>query len=1008
MIKGVLERKVIVFLISFIILIAGSLSALSLPIRINPAVNAPYIQVQASVDNEIDIEKMEKEVALPLENFILNEPIVKNVYVTTNTKNVSIQVLARDSAKQQELDRLMQDIQQRLNVLSVDLDYTDVKQFKASDMELMVLAIVPEDITDEKTRKEIEDVIVPALNNVKDMKRVQHSLQSYEERYVFELKDEKVKSLQKASQIANEVQQSFSSPLLGTISYDGDDFRVKSAQEIKTYEDVVNYRLQDGTPLLDLVNVKVERQSDSNFNRTEGKPYYEIIPYIVDTASEVKVSKEVRTVLEDLHNNRLTQWDYYYIWDSSEFIGQAVKELIINIMIGATVAATVLLLVFRNIRTVLVIAFSIPICIMTTFISMKMFNFSINMISLMGLGLGTGMIVDACIVVLENIFRKIQAGYDRLQAVTEGTKEVIAPVVSSILTTVAVFLPIGLVEGMIGAMIKQLALTVTVSLLASLVVSMTVIPIASYSFIKQKEQSEKKEGRLLKAFEKTLVYALDRKIRTISIFVVALIASVMLLVAVVPKGFLPNVMPRFLQVQYEIDENVNFETSKQMLESVASKIKDIEGVSQLFYWTNEGRSHRASIFVHYLPVDEMTRSEDDVNAEVKKVIEENIPAQSLYLSSGVSDTSNQTLLSIKTTSIETMVQALPVVKEQLMAVDTVTGIETSMSEETKQWVIDFSQEQLSHYGLSRSEVEQYVALVLNGMKDIEIKINGQDRYANIQFSDAYREASDALYNIPIRDDIFISLDDVASLTTEQTQANRSRTDGEYETTITIYHDKEDKNTVVSSINAYLADYNNQEVDIGFAGREQDQAEGFQSLLTALVVSMASVFLILTIQFNKLRQPFIIFVSLAFTIIGVSIGFLVTGRTFDMMAMIGIIMLVGIVVNNAIVLIDFMNKHRDEFPTIREAVVEAAKVRVRPIFTTTLTTVGGLIPMLIGGSETSDFQTPIATAVVFGLLFSTFVSLLFVPMMYELFEKPRTRRAKRKRKQKEVEEEVVAV
>lgn len=173
--------------------------------------------------------------------------------------------------------------------------------------------------------------------------------------------------------------------------------------------------------------------------------------------------------------------------------------------------------------------------------------------------------------------------------------------------------------------------------------------------------------------------------------------------------------------------------------------------------------------------------------------------------------------------------------------------------------------------------------------------------------------------------------------------------------------------------------------LAFTGRQQEQAEAFANLLIAMAVAFATVFLVLTVQFNRLVQPLLIMLTLPFAMIGVSVGFLITGRTFDALAMIGVIMLIGIMVNNAIVLIDFINNHRKEYQSTRTAIVEGAKIRLRPILTTTVTTIGGLMPMFIGGSATSNFQTPIATAVIFGLMFSTMVSLLLLPLLYEGME-----------------------
>lgn len=986
LLKAIIERRIIVVLISAIIIAAGIYAAFTLPVRIQPAIDAPILTVSASVEKEIELDKMEDEVALPLENLAMNESFVKEVRVTTDTKNVSMIVILKDSVEANKVDRLQQDLQQKLNSVNIDLESSSVNRISTADYEFMNIAIFPDNLSNEAVQNEIKDIIVPQLREIGEVRKVSHNVDLYEKKYVFELKEEKVRSLQKATMIAEEVKQSFSSPLLGTMHYGGDDYRVRSEAFINSEEDLVNYRLQTGERLQDLVSVHIEQESDDYFQSMNGKPYYEIALIVSKTASEVEVSKQVREVMDNIYDSKTSAWEYEYIWDGSTFVTQSVKELVINILIGSVVAAIVLLVIFRSVKTMLVIGLSIPICVTASLASMKVFGYSINMVTLIGIGIGTGMIVDACIVVLENIFKYIQKGiYSKIDAVVLGTKEVIGPVFASILTTIAVFAPFVTLEGEIGKMAVQVSTVITVSLITSLLVSLTVIPIAAFNLVEVQKEASPFGVRLMGAFEKFLRFCLNRKWSFISIFVVLLVVSVYYLIAFVPKNYIPNVTPRELSIRYEIDENIDLELSKEILEEAAKKIQNVPGIDKVFYWTNENQSHMGRFYIHYLPTNEMPKSDEEVNEDVKNIVDETIPYSFFSMGQGQNDTAGQTEISVTSTSMSSILNVIPQIKEEVKLVGGVTGVESSVSDETKEWVIDFSKEQLQYYQLARQEVEQYVSLVLGGINDIDIKMNGKESTADIRFPQHYRESSHALYELPINEGVAVTLKDVSNLRQDPTARERERKDGQYEATLTIYHDVELKDRVVSQLETLISRSNTSDVQVAFAGREKQQSEGFQNLFIALIVALAVVFIILTFQFNRLRQPIIIFISLLFTGIGISLGFIITGRVFDIMAMIGVIMLAGIVVNNAIVLIDFINQHRYEYESIREAVVAGAKERMRPILTTTLTTIGGLIPMLIGGSNTSDFQTPIATAVVFGLLFSTLISLIFVPMLYEMFE-----------------------
>lgn len=993
MLKAVLERRLTVFLICALIFLAGIFSAMTLPIRMQPAVNTPNITIDATVEEELSLDEMEKKITFPLENVAQNSSIVEDVSASTNSKTVHMSVVLQDSSDQMEQNRLRQDLRQKINSFDVNFEDTQVQQQSTANTSVMSIAIVPSPGNESEVREELKNIVVPALKDVPDVRQVVHQLEDYDRQYVFEMKPDQVKSLEKTSMITEDIRRFLSSPLLGVLSYDGSDYRVRSEASVQRTQDLENVRLSNGEKLLDVVDVRTEREGTKIYNRVNGDPYYRIELKVSETASEVQVTKQARNVMQSLYNDQNTSWEYSYMFDASEFIGQAVNEVLMNVLFGALIAAIVLSLIFRSFRTVLVISISIPICIMTTLIMLKFADYSINLITLIGLGIGTGMIVDACIVVLENIFRKMQENDSRMEAIITGTKEVIGPVTSSVLTTVVVFVPIGYLEGFIGAFMKQLALTVSVSLIASLVVSIVVIPILSYKFIRQEDKKPERRG--LKRYEAILSYCLQRKKRILSGFVLLFFVTMYILVAVVPKNFVPQLSEGGLYVQYEVEEDMDFEIAKDLLTSTADDILQMNGVKRVYYWNHEDQSHVGDIYVQYLPQGERERSKDEIQSDIVDKLERLIPYTSLSVRQGQGNTEGQTELSLRGSSMETVLNAVPALEEELRLLPDVTGVEADISDKTNTWMIDYSQQRLQYYDLTQDEVESYLSMVFNGVDDIDYTYNGEETTASIRFPEMYRQDSEALYRIPIKEDVFVTLTDIADVNVERAESERTRMNGKYESSLTVHYPPENEEQVLSGLEEVIRDNSGTDVQLAFAGTQQQQSEAFGSLLTALAVSLAAVFLILTVQFNRLRQPFIIFLSLIFTGIGIALGFILTGRVFDIMAMIGVIMLVGIVVNNAIVLIDFINKNKQHYATVREAIIEGAKVRTRPIFTTTLTTVGGLIPMFIGGTNTSDFQTPIATTVIFGLLFSTLISLLIVPILYELFEGSKDKKKKKR-------------
>ncbi|GIQ67810.1 efflux RND transporter permease subunit [Xylanibacillus composti] len=984
MMKMLLQRPLAVFLVAVMVLVSGVVSAFMLPIKLQPNVSAPFLLVSANVEQDTDLDTMEKEITIPLETLVKGHSIVNNVQATTTTKHVNLQIIMKDSATDDEIGKLREELNQRLNAVPLDLSGSDVRQFSTSDNVIMVIAVTSDDPAQDKVRSELKDRLVPALREVNGVSKIEHTLDQYEESFKFELKPDQIKSLQHASQLVDELRGSFASPLLGTLEYDGSQYRVRSEASITSMDELMQHRFQSGERLADVADVEIDMIANHRYTMMNGEPYYEINVFATDSASEVKVSQKVNEVLNRMQADQQTRWEYLYAWDASAFIGTAISELVVNIMFGAGLASIILLLVFRNLRTMLIVGFSMPICICATLIAMSVAGYSLNIITLMGIGLGTGMIVDACIVVIENIYRKLQEGGSRLDAVVQGTKEVFAPVLASILTTIAVFLPISFIDGMIGVFMKQLALTITVSLAASLVVALTVIPILANKWMKLSEKAEKKDSRILVFYEKLLHYVLRRRWRTLLGFVLALVVALYSLIAFVPKGFIPNVTDRSLFINVEVDENIDYETNLLMMDATAEAMLPIDGVKEVLYWGNDENTSSGAFIVLFEDRADMEQTDDEMTAEIKATIDRMIPYSFLSIGAGQGDTSGQMSIALSASTMQDLVRHVPAVQDEIELIPGVTGTEASLTEGSKEWVIHFSKEQLAYYGISRQEVEQYTSLILNGVPEIDVSMDGKDTTASIVFPAIYRQSSDGLAQLPIRSDLNLTIEDVARLEQVDAEASRVRRDGEYELILSIYFDSEQRNAVISQVTNFVSAYQG-ELRASLSGTQQQQQEGFEKLLIAVAVSFAAVFLILTIQFNRMRLPFLIMFSLPFAMIGVALGFLLTGRTFDLVAMIGIVMLVGIVVNNAIVLIDFINKHRAEYDDVITAVVEGAKLRLRPIFTTTLTTVGGLIPMFIGGSEASEFQTPLATAVIFGLTFSTFVSLVLVPVLYYFFE-----------------------
>ncbi len=986
MIKALIQRPAIIFLIAILLLSAGIASMMFLPVKLQPIVSEPNIVVNVIAEKEMDISIMEAQISLPLENVAIHSDIVKHIRTTTDTRRARLHIEIKDTAKEKQLDDLKEELNKRISSSSIAIQSHEITQSSTADQTFMQIAILPKDFDDLLVQQELRNSVVPELGNIPGVRQVTHQLMDYQMEYIMQLDSQHMQGIQSTLATIQDIRQGLMRPMLGTLQ--GVE-TVRSEAMISNRLTLEQFQLSNGQRVRDIFSIQSRIPAqDQFFNGLNGSETYMISLNISKTADELEMSSLVRAQMDRLFANQLTEWEYVYVWDSSEFIGQAIKEVVTNILLGAIVAILLLLLIFRSIKTTLIIGISIPISLCTALMMMYLFEYSINIVTLIGLGLGTGMIVDACIVVLENIFKKMEQGLDKLEAIIEGTKEVATPVFTSVLTTVVVFIPIGYLDGVVGAMGKELALTVIVSLIASLGVALTMIPIFSYYLMKPSKPSKVHE-KMVYHYGRLLAFLLNRKLFVILSFIIVLSASLFVLIQYVPKNYMPNVSERAYYVRYDVEKGINMVENKIIMEETSAYILEIPGVENVFYWGNSDRPERGNFYIHYWPRSVMPTSDEAVNEAVNDVITEYIDFVSARFSAGQSDTSGQLQLSLTSNSMFTILDQIPAIEQDLHEISGLHSVEWNQLQDREEMIIDFSANQLREAGLDRDQVEQYVSLILSGVPTMTLFEQNEERSLNLTFPNEFSRNSSGLRQLSLTETS--TLEDVAEFRFASAESVRVRKDGQYEMELVVYIDAEYKDAILDEIQTLINQRANSQVELSFAGAQRQQTEAFNKLILAALAAFAVIFVILTAQFNRFRQPFMIMMTLPFTLIGVCLGFIITGRQFDILAMIGVVMLIGIVVNNSIVLIDFINKRLAIYDSPREAIIDAAKTRMRPIFTTSFTTIGGLIPMFIGGSNSSDFQTPIATAVIFGLLFSTLVSLILLPVVYDLFEGKRRKK-----------------
>jgi HAE1 family hydrophobic/amphiphilic exporter-1 len=700
------------------------------------------------------------------------------------------------------------------------------------------------------------------------------------------------------------------------------------------------------------------------------------------------------------------------VYDQSIFIKDAINGVRDAAFQGGILAFLVLLVFLRNVKSSAIVTLSIPISVMIVFTFMYFGGLSINMMSLGGLALGVGMLVDNAIVVMENIFRHREMGKPSEQAATEGAEEVSNAIVASTLTTIAVFLPMIFVVGVAGQLFKELAFTVTFSLIGSLWVALTLIPLLSCKIGGSKEEVAKgaaafEGGELWKKtvvkYEEMLRYFLRyKKVGLIAVLV--LFISSLFIVNFLEK----ELMPKTDQGQFIIKVDLPVGTKVQETNKASLKVEDnimkhpiVESVSSVV-GASRGESakdvvksmgsHQARLIVNLKEKRGKVKTMDVVQ-ELKKTIDEEkglddvkieFALQQGVISGAFGGGGKPITIEIKGEKLEVMESIAYKIEDGLKEIPGIFGIEDDVPEPSPEIRINVDKDKAALYNINVVDLARIAQMVLRGYIPSQFKEKGHEIDIRVRLRekdrDTYRKLEHIRINAP--GGFMVPLGSVAQFEKGKGPSSINRVG--QERTIMVYAGVANRKLadVTADVEGLLE---NMKFESGYrvklAGESEEMNKSFASLQFALILSIVMVYMIMAAQFESLTQPLIILFTVPLSLIGVLVSLYVTSTSISVVAMLGVIMLGGIVVNNGIVLIDYTNILMQEGKGIYDAVVEASKARLRPIVMTALTTVLGLAPMALAVGRGSELRAPMAIGVMGGLIFSTFLTLVVIPAIF---------------------------
>lgn len=805
----------------------------------------------------------------------------------------------------------------------------------------------------------------------------------------------------------------------GTVDEGQRQYFIRSLQQFETIDDIKDVAIITPTGnivyLRDIAEIVDGYQDDTQLTRVNLGSAVGIHLMKQSDANTVEACDAVRAELAKIQEELDVQLDIEVVTDQSLFIKQSVNSTKHTMWEGALLAIVVLFLFLRNGRSTFIVFTAIPLSIIATFILMFFTNHTLNIITLGGLSLGIGRMVDDSIVVFENIYRHRKLGMPPLQAALTGASEVGNAVIAATLTLIAVFLPILFVEGLASVVFKPMALTISFAIFCSLMVALTVVPLMSSRLLTDKAMMEKEVGtgrlattmhkvgswidNLGESYTKLIKWALSHR-KTVAIGVTILMIVSFVLSPYIGAEFLPATDSGEIAISIETDKGSRLENTDQIMTEIETKLHSRPEVATIFSSiggsANQAmatgvQSDQGVISLKLVPRDEREESVWDVAEQIRIMLSDiagaKIGVSVTDMTMGMMD-SAAVNVRIKGDDLTVLGDLSDQVVEIVRNVPGTREVASSLADGKPEVQVKIDRQRAAALGLTPMQVSSEIKNAMQGTVTTRYKVEGTEVDVRVGYMAQNHQDLEYLQNLTIlsASGAVAKLSQIATFELAQGPIQITRVDQVREADITANLLNRDLMSVISDIQAQVQTL---ELPVGYTveytGANEDMMESFASLGVALILALILVYAVMAILYESFFSPFIIMFSVPTAFIGIVLGLLLTGRTFNVPAFIGIIMLVGIVVSNAIVLVDYLERLRQRGMEKEAAIVEAGRVRLRPVLMTAFATILAMFPLALGIGEGGELTAPLATVVIGGLLVSTLITLLLVPVVYSIFD-----------------------
>lgn len=1022
------KRPVTVIMMVLIVILLGAISLTRLPIDLFPKFELPIAIVMTQYP-QTGPQEIEKMITNPIEGAVATVENIDSVTSTTTEGN-SIVIANFKSGTDMNFAAL----QMREKIDMVKAMFPDeVSTPMVMKIDPSMMPIVQLTITDPKTdlaelQSFAEDTAKPALERVAGVASVTVS-GGYQNEIKIRTHQEKMQGYGLSiSTLAGVLAAENLNAPGGQVQKGNQDLTIRTTAEFKSLKEIEELLIPLPTGgqvrLKDIADVELDHTDLTSIARTNGVQSINIAVQKQSDANTVSVANEISGVVKNLEQGTPDR-SFHIVMDQSTFIKQTINTVMREAVLGGLLAILILFIFFHNVRNSLISATAIPIAVMGTFAVLFFMDVTINMMTLGGLSLAMGRLIDDNIVALENIYRHRQEGYSKIEAAVKGVSEVGMAITASTLATVAVFLPIVFVEGMTAELFRDLALTVTISLLASLMVSLTLVPSLAAKMIKVEDISKERKGfmgrldsfgrgfdhwfaRIEQGYQRFLHYALGHRKTIVGASILIFLLSAASLLGLGAE-LMPTADSGQITIQVTLPDGARLHETDEMLAEIEGKLEGIPEIKTAFTQVGSGGTisiqgnvqSTGSITVQLLPLAERKRSVGQVVDEIRELTKDIAGATiSTKATDNMSMGATSPIdISIKGDDLDQLKQISNDFKDKVRSVEGTREVDTSMSEGVPEVQVQVNRLKAAQYRLTAAQISKAVQGTISGTTATRYTYEGNEINVVITGDETFKQSISNLQQTPIPSPLGMNvpLSQVAEVKTALGPTTIDRSNQTRVAHVTSQIAARDLASVTADIQKQLDAY---QMPKGYTytigGENEELVKSFQSLGMALVLSIILVYMILASLFESLLHPFTIILSLPMGFSGAMLGLFITRNTISLPVFIGLILLVGIVVSNAIVLVDYINKRRERGEGREEAIEKAGPIRLRPILMTALATILAQLPMAMGMGEGSETMAPMAIVVISGLLLSTISTLLLVPVIYTIFEDIRDRFKNRKK------------